>query len=25
VNPDSRKTLVGRVVAAGEVEVVHGS
>jgi flagella basal body P-ring formation protein FlgA len=25
VNPDSRKTLVGRIVAAGEVEVVHGS
>lgn len=25
VNPDSRRTIVGRVVGAGEVEVVHGS
>ena len=25
VNPDSRRTLVGRVVGTGEVEVVHGS
>jgi flagella basal body P-ring formation protein FlgA len=25
VNPDSRRTLIGRVVGAGEVEVVHGS
>jgi flagella basal body P-ring formation protein FlgA len=25
VNPDSKKTLVGRVVGPGEVEVIHGS
>jgi flagella basal body P-ring formation protein FlgA len=25
VNPDSKRTLVGRVVGRGEVEVIHGS